>query len=221
MLRRATTACLAVAALLLLPGAAAALDIAPTVFGKGNDFSDPLDGVPEEVVVSISTQDLSLNAVADASDPVVAEARGIVEFDVIAAAPLGVTSATLVLPVLDAVTAVGSIALYAYGGNDSLDVADFAQLGSFVTNAAVTVPEISIDVTAAVQAAYAGSFGKIGFLITMTAEDQLLSLWNPGETQSDPRLVVAPSVPEPGAAALAAVAAAALAAARRRARPLS
>jgi PEP-CTERM motif len=214
---RSALACLSLAALLLAPAAASALSIAPSVFGKGNDFSDPLDGVAEEVVVSTSTQDLHLNAVSGGLDPLVSEARGIIEFDVIAAAPLGVSSATLVLPVLDAVTSVGTIALYAYGGNDSLDISDFAQLGSFVTNAAVTVPEISIDVTAAVQAAYASSFGKIGFVVTMTAEDQLLSLWNPGETQSDPRLVVTPSVPEPSVAQLLGlgVGAAGLAARRR------
>lgn len=206
---------LALAAVLLAPAAAPALDIAPSAFGKGNDFSDPLDGMAEEVIQSIDTEDLYLNAVSGGYDVSVAEARGIAEFDVMAAAPLGVSSATLVLPVFDAETAVGTVAVYAYGGNDSLDLTDFAQLGSFVGNAAVTLPEITIDVTAAVQAAYAGSFGKIGFLVTMTAEDQLLSLWRPGQVQTDPRLVVTPSVPEPGAALLLGLAGAGLALRRR------
>jgi hypothetical protein len=53
-----------------------------------------------------------------------------------------------VLPILAAPTAVGTIALYAYGGNGSLDVADFAAIETLVATASVTAPEIAIDVTA-------------------------------------------------------------------------
>jgi hypothetical protein len=67
-----------------------------------------------------------------------------------------------------------------------------------------------------VQAAYASAFGKIGFVVAMTAEDQLLSLWRPGFVQTDPRLVVTPSVPEPALAPLLGLAAASLGSIRRR-----
>jgi len=49
--------------LLFIPIVSSAGTIAPSIWGKGIDWSDPLDGVAEEVVTSTSTIDLQLNAV--------------------------------------------------------------------------------------------------------------------------------------------------------------
>lgn len=183
-----------------LPVPAAAVTLDPVAFGKGNDFTDPLDGVAEEVLTSLSTQDLGLNAVADASDPTVAEARGILEFDLGGLAPLGVTSATLQLPILDVVSAVGTIAIYSYAGDGILGIDDFAQTSSLAGTPAVTTPTTNLDVTAAVNAALLGG-SIVGFLVTVTAEDQLLSILNAGESQFDSQLIFS-VVPEPSHAVL-------------------
>jgi len=198
---------------------ARALEAAPlSAYGKGNDFSDPLDGVAEEVVTSMSTQDLQLNAVSmGAEDLVVEESRGIYEFDVGSVAPDGVSAATLELPIYDAPTAVGSFLLYAYVGNGSLDLADYEETALLVDSVPIVVPVTSIDVTAEVQSLFTNKAFQAGFLIALPAEDQLLSIWNPGASQYDPRLLVEP-LPEPQAAGAAVLLALGWLARRRAAR---
>jgi hypothetical protein len=200
----------ALALRVLVPGLAAALtglaaldaralEAAPlSAYGKGNDFSDPLDGVAEEVVTSTSTQDLQLNAVSMGAEDTVVESRGIYEFDVGAVAPDGVNAATLELPIYDAPTAVGSFLLYAYAGNGSLDLADYEERALLVDTVPIALPVTSVDVTAEVQSLFTDKAFRAGFLIALPAEDQLLSIWNPGASQYDPRLWVEP-LPESGA----------------------
>ncbi len=211
-LPRASAAIAALFGAALLAAAPAGADtLLPSVFGKGNDFDDPLDGVADEVLMSIDTEDLYLNAVPDAGDPLPADQRGIAEFD------LGVTtavvSAVLELSVLDAVTAVGSVEIYAYAGNNALDLSDFAETGLLAGTPAVVVPVTSLDVTDAVNAILGGGGSVVGFLIRVPAEGQLLSLWRPGASQVDPQLVFT-AVPEPDTALLAMAGLAALGARR-------
>ena len=90
--RSSRVAVLSSAVVLGLAATAAAGDVAPTAWGKGIDFSDPLDGVADEVTVSTATIDLELNAVGGEGETV-QEDRAVFEFDLAAEAPCGIAAA--------------------------------------------------------------------------------------------------------------------------------
>ena len=185
-------------ALLLAVGAAApaqAVLIPSSAAGKGIDWSNPLDGTAEVVIPSTSTIDLVLDADGGEFGGTVREDRGILEFD-ITSITSGIQSAFLEFEI-SGPNSVGIINIYAYSGNGLLDLVDFSEISTLVSQPLLSgVGVHSIDVTSAVQGLLGASSGYAGFVIAMSQEDQMMSIWNVGQAgHLDPRLNV--TVPAP------------------------
>ena len=183
--------------LLFIPIVSSAGTIAPSIWGKGIDWSDPLDGVAEEVVTSTSTIDLQLNAVKN-DFPFdyweIREDRAIFEFDI-----SSVNAGSLLYSYLDFTIfgpAVGNINLYTYAGDKILSTSDFGQNSDLFTTKTLASNDVSIDVTSVLTTYLNNGNTEIGFLIMLTEEDQMLSIWNVGYGQPEPRLTTT-IVPEP------------------------
>jgi hypothetical protein len=89
--------------------------------------------------------------------------------------------------------------VFSYAGDGSLGIADYAETGNLIASPTLVSADFSLDVTSAVQAALLAGESTIGFLIAVTAEDQLLSYHNVGHSTPDPQLEV---VPEPSSLSL-------------------
>lgn len=177
-----------IAATLLLCAAARADVVIPAAsWGKGIDWSVPLDGVADEVTVSTSTVDLELNAVSPGNPGAVQEDRGQYEFSLSAVAGQTLSSAVLELDVLGPLS-VSPTRFYVYSGNGVLELADFARISTLAATSTLGEGIVSVDVTAAVQSRINLGASHVGFVVRLTAEDQLLSIWNTGLGHEAPRL---------------------------------
>jgi len=158
-------------------------------YGKGIDTSFPLDGIADEVTVSTSTVDLERNA-SDLKDPgSVVEDRGQYEFSLGSVAGQTITSAHLEFEVFGPPSEHATL-FYVYSGNGLLETTDFARISTLAATATLGEGVVSVNVTSAVQSRIAANAGYAGFVVRLSTEDQLLSIWNPGFSNFAPRLRV-------------------------------
>ncbi len=157
-------------------------------YGKGIDTSFPLDGIADEVTVSTSTVDLELNA-SDPAPEFVREDRGQYEFSLAAVAGQTISSALLEFEVFGP-PSEHATRFYVYSGNGALEIADFGRISTLAAAATLGTGVVSVSVTSAVQSQITAGATHAGFVIRMSTEDQMLSIWNPGFGHLAPRLRV-------------------------------
>lgn len=194
MLRETIAAC--VAGMMLSTGATAIGEtiIPVSSWGKGIDSSFPLDGIADEVTISTSTVDLELNASSPGNPSEARESRGQYEFGISALASQTITSALLEFEVFGP-PSDSPTRFYVYSGNGLLEAADFARITSLAATTTLGTGVVSVDVTSALQSRVNLGASHAGFVVRMTAEDQLLSIWNPGFGHLAPRLRVVTAPP--------------------------